>query len=130
MSLETASKHVEEKGVCERASHFFFLFATFSGARTVEEVRVARWHIFKPKIPNLSKFRRVSLWRMLVYFMVIWYILRPFGKFCGLWIYVYIFWLSGTFSPFFPDLATLVEVGSQKKQNSLNESVSGRRDVM
>jgi hypothetical protein len=41
--------------------------------------RVARWHIKKPKIPILGKFLRVLLWKMLVYFMVIWYIFPRFG---------------------------------------------------
>jgi hypothetical protein len=53
--------------------------------------RVARWYIFIPKshfleslvvenfAPNLDQ---------LVYFMVVWYILFAFGKFCGLWIYL------------------------------------------
>jgi hypothetical protein len=39
---------------------------------------------FETKNPNLGKFRRVlQCKKMLVYFMEIWYILRPFGIFCG-----------------------------------------------
>jgi hypothetical protein len=44
--------------------------------------RAARWHSSKPKPPvwvNLS----VLQWTMLVYFMAILSILRPFGKVCG-----------------------------------------------
>jgi hypothetical protein len=57
--------------------------------------RVARWHIFKPKIPILGKFWRVLQWKTLVYtyfcnlvyvfyghfvyFMVTWYIFPRFG---------------------------------------------------
>jgi hypothetical protein len=34
--------------------------------------RVARWFIFKPKIPILGKFWRALDWKMLIYFMAIW----------------------------------------------------------
>jgi hypothetical protein len=47
--------------------------------------RVARWHFFKPKNPNLGKFWRVLQWKILVYFMAIWYILWPFGIFMFIW---------------------------------------------
>jgi hypothetical protein len=36
------------------------------------ETRVARWHIFKQKIPILGKFWRIFLWKMLAYFMAVW----------------------------------------------------------
>jgi hypothetical protein len=42
-------------------------------------VRVARWYIFIPKIPILGKFLMALEWKMLVYFMHIWNILRAFG---------------------------------------------------
>jgi hypothetical protein len=54
--------------------------------------RVARWHIFKPKNPNLGKFWRVLEWHMLIYSDVIRNILRQFGKFCGHLIYYSPFW--------------------------------------
>jgi hypothetical protein len=38
---------------------------------------------FQTKNPDLGKFWRVLPWEMLVYFMVIWSILLPFGIFCG-----------------------------------------------
>jgi hypothetical protein len=38
---------------------------------------------FQTKNPTLSKFLRALEWKMLVYFMVIWGILRPFGIFYG-----------------------------------------------
>jgi hypothetical protein len=38
---------------------------------------------FQTKNPNLGKFRRAIEWKMLVYFMVIWNILWPFGIFYG-----------------------------------------------
>jgi hypothetical protein len=52
-------------------------------------------YIFIPKIPILGKFWRVLQWKMLVYFMAIWSILRPFFVyFTALW---YIFWPFGKF---------------------------------
>jgi hypothetical protein len=33
--------------------------------------KVARWFVFKPKIPILGKFWRVLQWKILVYFMTI-----------------------------------------------------------
>jgi hypothetical protein len=38
---------------------------------------------FQTKNPNLGKFWRALEWKMLVYFMVIWNILLPFGIFYG-----------------------------------------------
>jgi hypothetical protein len=91
--------------------------------------RVARWHIFKPKIPfwlisedlamedvRIFYGRLVyftAIWSILlsfglfychlVYFMVIWSILLPFGIFYGYLVYFiafwYILWLFGTFFP-------------------------------
>jgi hypothetical protein len=49
--------------------------------------RVAGWHIYKQKNPNLGKFWKDLLWNMLVYFMVIGSNLRPFGIFCGHLVY-------------------------------------------
>jgi hypothetical protein len=46
--------------------------------------RVARWHIFKPKIPICVNFGGWNgrCFVYLVYFVSIWYILCPFGIFC------------------------------------------------
>jgi hypothetical protein len=44
-------------------------------------MNIARWYIFKPKNPNLGKFYRVLLWKMISY-MAIWSLLLPFGIFC------------------------------------------------
>jgi hypothetical protein len=62
---------------------------------------VARWYIFKPKKSNLGKFWKVFHRKMLVFlwpsclfysqmvhFMAIWYILWPFGTFCGHFVYI------------------------------------------
>jgi hypothetical protein len=54
--------------------------------------RVARWFVFKPKIPNLDKFWRVLQWKILVYFMTIWSILRPLEIFYGHLVYFSPFW--------------------------------------
>jgi hypothetical protein len=62
--------------------------------------RVARLP-FKVKNPNLSNFWRFWQWKMLVYFMPMWSLLRPFGLFCGHLVYFlafwYMLWLSGIF---------------------------------
>jgi hypothetical protein len=71
---------------------------------------------FQTKDSNLGKFWRALQWQMLVYFMAIrsilrsygtfcgfWYILWPFGIFCGLLVYFvafwYILWPFSIFSP-------------------------------
>jgi hypothetical protein len=54
--------------------------------------RVARWHIFKPKIVIWVNFWRDLQWKMLVYDMDIWYILGPFGIFCGHSVYFILVW--------------------------------------
>jgi hypothetical protein len=46
---------------------------------------------FQTKDPNLGKFCRVLQWKMLVYFMAIWSILRLFV--------IYILWSFGHLSP-------------------------------
>jgi hypothetical protein len=38
---------------------------------------------FQSKNPNLGKFWRFLQWKILLYFMAIWFILLPFGIFCG-----------------------------------------------
>jgi hypothetical protein len=44
--------------------------------------RVARWFLFKPKIPNWVNFEGLYLdWKMLIYFMALWNILQAFGIF-------------------------------------------------
>jgi hypothetical protein len=42
---------------------------------------------FETKNPNLGKFWRVFQWKMLVYFVAIWFILRPFGIVCARLVY-------------------------------------------
>jgi hypothetical protein len=41
---------------------------------------------FQTQNPNLGKFWRVLQWKMLVYFIAIWSIFRPFGIFCGTFV--------------------------------------------
>jgi hypothetical protein len=46
------------------------------------ECRVARWFVFKPKIPIWVNFGGLYVdWKRLIYFMAICNILRTFGKF-------------------------------------------------
>jgi hypothetical protein len=45
---------------------------------------------FQTKNPNLGKFWRVLLWKILVYFMTIWSILRPSEIFCGHLVITYV----------------------------------------
>jgi hypothetical protein len=57
---------------------------------------VARWHIFKPKIPIWVNFGGSYNGRC-------WYISSPFGSIFGHWVYLvaiwYILWLSGILYP-------------------------------
>jgi hypothetical protein len=45
--------------------------------------KVARWFIFKPKIPFFGNFGGTWNEKMLVYSLAIWSKLRPFGTFYG-----------------------------------------------
>jgi hypothetical protein len=47
---------------------------------------------FQTKNPNLGKFCRVLLWKILVYFMTVWSILRPLQIFYGHLVYFVVFW--------------------------------------
>jgi hypothetical protein len=47
---------------------------------------------FQNKNPNLGKFWRDLQWKMLVYSMVIWSILRRFGIFCDHLLYLRVIW--------------------------------------
>jgi hypothetical protein len=47
---------------------------------------------FQTKNPNLDKFWRVLLWKILVYFITIWYILRPLERFYGRLVYFVVIW--------------------------------------
>jgi hypothetical protein len=47
---------------------------------------------FQTKNLNLGKFLRVLKWKMLVYFIAIWDILRPFCIFCGHLGYLMVIW--------------------------------------
>jgi hypothetical protein len=67
-----------------------------SPALKTKVARVARWHIFEPKIPiwvNFGGSYNGICWY--VYFMTIWFILRHFGIFCGFYghfVYFSPFW--------------------------------------
>jgi hypothetical protein len=47
---------------------------------------------FQTKNPNLGKFCRVLLWKILVYFMTIWSNLRPLQIFFGHLVYFVVIW--------------------------------------
>jgi hypothetical protein len=47
---------------------------------------------FQTKNPNLGKFGRVLLWKILVYFMTIWSILRPLEILYGHLVYFVVIW--------------------------------------
>jgi hypothetical protein len=47
---------------------------------------------FQTKNPDLGKFWRVLLWKILVYFMTIWYILRPLEIIYGHLVYFVVIW--------------------------------------
>jgi hypothetical protein len=55
--------------------------------------------IYQTKNPNLGEFCRVLEWQMLVHFMAIWSISRPFGMAYG--HLVYNLWSLGKFFPHF-----------------------------
>jgi hypothetical protein len=47
---------------------------------------------YQTKNPNFGKFWGVFQWEMMVYFMVIWSILQPFGIFYCHLVYIFPFW--------------------------------------
>jgi hypothetical protein len=47
---------------------------------------------FQTQNPNLGTFWRVLQWKMLVHFMTISSILRPFGTFCGRLLHFVVIW--------------------------------------
>jgi hypothetical protein len=47
---------------------------------------------FQTKNPNLGKFWRVLQWKMFVYYLSVWSILRLFGIFCGPLVYFMAIW--------------------------------------
>jgi hypothetical protein len=65
----------------------------------LSESRVARWVCFQTKNPTLGKFWRVLQWKMLVYFMDTWSILRPFVIFYGHLVSWHIFFPFWYFVP-------------------------------
>jgi hypothetical protein len=64
-------------------------------------VQACQMVYFRTQNPNLGKFCRVVQWKMLVYFMLIWFILWSFGIFYGHLVYFmviwYILWSFGIF---------------------------------
>jgi hypothetical protein len=55
--------------------------------------RAARWYMyFQTKNPNLDKFCRVMQWKMVVYYMAVWSILRPYVILGGHLVYFVVIW--------------------------------------
>jgi hypothetical protein len=76
-------------------------------------IRVAWWHIFRPKIQICENFGvswSVIFWWHLEYFTALWYILCQFGKFCGHLVHYYPFLVCFTEK----NLATLVYIRTQR----------------
>jgi glycyl-tRNA synthetase alpha subunit len=66
---------------------------------------------FQNKNPNLGKFGRVLQWKILVYFMAIWCILRQFGMFYGHSVHMVIWYTFPRFGMYVAqkeNLATLL----------------------
>jgi hypothetical protein len=73
--------------------------------------RVARWFVFKPKIPNWVNFGMENLgiyYDHLVYFTSTGNILRPSGIFCGNLVYFSPFWYFGRRKIWQPCCAPLI----------------------
>jgi hypothetical protein len=57
------------------------------------EFRVAKWYTYlQTKKSQFGKFGRVLQWKMLIHFMVIWYILFPFSMVYGHLVDFFSFW--------------------------------------
>jgi hypothetical protein len=61
-------------------------------APTRDFSRVPKWFVFQTKNPNLGKYGRALQWKLLVYFMATWSILRSFGIFWGHLVYSMVIW--------------------------------------
>jgi hypothetical protein len=92
---------------------------------------------FETKNPNLGKFWRVLQWEILVYFYVhlvyftvIWSILRPFGLFYGHLVYCIVIWsISRPFGIFHGYLVYFPRFGMLHQENSGNPGARRRRCV-
>jgi hypothetical protein len=54
--------------------------------------RVARWFLFKPKIPHLGKFWRALVWKMVIYFMALGNSLQTLGICHDHWVHFVFVW--------------------------------------
>jgi hypothetical protein len=69
--------------------------ANFGGKKFQRmKLRVARWHIFEPKIPNWVNFGGSAMEDVGIYLMAIWSVLRLFGIFCGHLVCFMVIWFS------------------------------------
>jgi hypothetical protein len=69
-----------------------FLSQNVANASPGADYRVARWFVFKTKNPNLGQFWKSLEWKMLLYFMIIWNILWPFGIMYGSLVQFVVIW--------------------------------------
>jgi hypothetical protein len=73
---------------------------------------------FQTKNPNLGKFWWVLQWKMLVFFMTIWSILRPLDIFYGHSVYLVVIWYI------FPRFGILYQEKSGNPAGSVCEFIS------
>jgi hypothetical protein len=64
---------------------------TFDAVET-EQMQGCQMVCFQTKNPDLGKFWRVLLWKILVYFMTIWFHLQPSEILCGHLVYFVVIW--------------------------------------
>jgi hypothetical protein len=56
---------------------------------------------FQTKIPILGKFWKVLKWKLLVYFIALWFVLQPFGiYYCCLVYFIVVWYIFGSFGIF------------------------------
>jgi hypothetical protein len=86
--------------------------------------RAARWFVFKPKLQILGKFWRVLQWKVLVYFMDTWSILRSFVIFYGHLVHL----ARGNLVYFFPVLVFCTKKsgnpGSRRKRTKKSMNIN------
>jgi hypothetical protein len=76
--------------------------------------RVARWFVFKPKIPILVIFWRVLQWKISAYFMTIWSILLPLEILNGHLVHFVVIWyIFPRFGTFYQEISG--NPGSERK---------------
>jgi hypothetical protein len=87
--------------VCEKKccpTHFCLALAAWSSGIVPNRVEQGCQMVrFQTKNPNMGKFWGVLQWKILVYFMTIWSILRPLEMFYGHLLYFVVIYISPRF---------------------------------